>query len=106
MQDQFHDEGIFGISITPLGASLCLLEELQEGSLENLLEGGSKWLEEHLKNIRRWTPSEIDHERLIWLKDMGILVHAWKRIFFDFIAHFVGFFIQEDEKRRLESAWT
>lgn len=81
MQDQFHGEGFFSITTTPLGANLCLLDENQEDILQEMMEGSSKWLEERFKNVRRWSPREVDQEKLVWVKEAGIPRHAWTNRF-------------------------
>lgn len=37
MKDILHGEGYFLIKVTPLGANLCMLEDLEEGEMEALL---------------------------------------------------------------------
>lgn len=44
MQEAFHSEGYFGITATPLGANLVLLEEQVEGEIEVLMEEAKEWI--------------------------------------------------------------
>lgn len=40
IQRHFKMEGVFSIKVTPLGANLCLLEDLEEGFLVDMLGDG------------------------------------------------------------------
>lgn len=42
MQEMFHFEGYFSVKVTPMGANLCLLEDLVDWELKALIEGGSR----------------------------------------------------------------
>lgn len=39
----FHEEGIFSIRVTPLGASTCLLEDLIDGEVAAFIEERREW---------------------------------------------------------------
>lgn len=41
IQTSFEMEGVFSIKVTPLVALLCLLEEIEEGFIKDLLEEGN-----------------------------------------------------------------
>lgn len=38
MKKIFHEEGIFSVRVTPLGASTCLLEDLIDGEVASFIE--------------------------------------------------------------------
>ncbi|CAK8570608.1 unnamed protein product [Lathyrus sativus] len=44
VQESFHTEGYFTIKVTPLGANLCLLEEMEEGELKIIMDEAQDWL--------------------------------------------------------------
>lgn len=66
MQDQFHGKGFFSLSVIPLGANLYLLEDDEEGTLKEMVEGGSRWLEQRFKEVRRWKHREVDMSESFW----------------------------------------
>lgn len=39
----FEMEGIFSIKVTPMGANLCLLVDMEEGFISDLIGEGSTW---------------------------------------------------------------
>lgn len=43
MQIQFEVEGIFSIKVTPMSANFCLLEDVEEGFISELIGEGSTW---------------------------------------------------------------
>lgn len=43
IQTSFEVEGYFSIKVTPLGANLCLLEDLEEGAIKDLIKEGRSW---------------------------------------------------------------
>lgn len=40
----FHSEGYFFVKVTPLGANMCLLEDLVEPEVDALVEDDMIWL--------------------------------------------------------------
>ncbi|CAI8614009.1 unnamed protein product [Vicia faba] len=58
-------EGFFPVKVTPLGANVCLLEDLVKGEMKALLEGGRNWLGQWLKEVKSWSSSLVDPERIV-----------------------------------------
>lgn len=40
LQDIFHSAGYFSVEVTHLGANLCLVEDVVEGEVKDLMEDG------------------------------------------------------------------
>lgn len=83
-----------------MGSNLVLLESLEEGAL---LEDAPDWLGIWFKEVRKWSPGEIDNERLTWVRCYGIPVHAWNNDFFRSLVFGTGEFLNVDdntEKRK------
>ncbi|XP_045802504.1 uncharacterized protein LOC123896113 [Trifolium pratense] len=97
IQEEFHRQGYFGVKITPLGANLVLLEDQEEGEVKALMEDARGWLEQWFKEIRPWSPREVDNERLVWLRVYGVPIHAWNDKFFSLIAKQYGIFLNADD---------
>ncbi|GAU48536.1 hypothetical protein TSUD_282880 [Trifolium subterraneum] len=97
IQDEFHMQGYFGVKITPLGANLALLQDQEEGEIQALMEEARGWLDQWFKEIRPWTPGEVDNDRLVWLRVYGIPVHAWNDNFFTLISQQFGIFLNADD---------
>ncbi|XP_058775318.1 uncharacterized protein LOC131649579 [Vicia villosa] len=103
IQNHLEVEGFFSIKVHPLGANLCLLEEMDEGVIQELiLEQGSLW-KRWFKMIRPWQESDIDSERVVWIIVHGIPCHAWSLNFFERIAYFLGSYVCVDENTLAES---
>lgn len=46
-------QGFFSIKATPMGANLVLLEELEEGIIQALIDDAKDWVYEQFEAIRK-----------------------------------------------------
>ncbi|MCH85843.1 hypothetical protein A2U01_0006695, partial [Trifolium medium] len=97
IQNAFHSQGYFGVKVTPLGSNLTLLEGQEEGEVQALMEEAKGWLDQWFKDIRPWTPKDIDLDRNVWLRIYGIPAHAWNDLFFARVTKPWGSFINADD---------
>lgn len=67
IQTHLEVEGVFNIKVIPLDASLCLLEEMDEGFISEMIREGSTWWKQWFKKISMWNASDVDTERVIWI---------------------------------------
>lgn len=81
-QTHFEMEGLFYIKFTPLGACLCLLDEMEEGFIAELTNKGSTWRKQWFKSIKPWKIFDLDMERVMWIRIFGVPCHAWCGEFF------------------------
>ncbi|KAI5416291.1 hypothetical protein KIW84_041368 [Lathyrus oleraceus] len=93
MQEMFHFEGYFSVKVTPMGANLCLLEDLVDGEMKSLIEGGRYWLGKWFKEIRKWKSNDVDLERVMWLRCCGLPCHARNQRFFELVIAMLGVYI-------------
>lgn len=77
IHNSFEIEVYFSIKATPLGANLCLLEEIEDGEIKNMISEGKSWWSQWFSDIREWKEEEVDNERVTWLRVYGIPCHAW-----------------------------
>lgn len=92
-----HGDGYFSIKVTPLGDNLFLLEDLEEGEMEALLEERCDWLKHWFKEVKRWRKSDVDPERVTWLRCYSIPYHIWNPRFFEFVTATLGHYICGDD---------
>ncbi|PNX71430.1 hypothetical protein L195_g027309, partial [Trifolium pratense] len=97
IQNAFHRQGYFGVKVTPLGANLALLEGQEDGEVEALMEDAKDWLKQWFRDIRPWSPTEVDPVRIVWLRVYGIPAHAWNDLFFTQVTKPWGSFINADD---------
>ncbi|GAU33402.1 hypothetical protein TSUD_20950 [Trifolium subterraneum] len=97
IQEEFHMQGYFGVKATPLGANLVLLEDKEDGEIKALMEDACGWLEQWFKDIRPWSPREVDNDRLVWFRVYGIPAHAWNDEFFTMLSKPFGTFLNADD---------
>ncbi|XP_058774299.1 uncharacterized protein LOC131648567 [Vicia villosa] len=97
IQMHMEMEGFFSIKVHPMGANLCLLEEMEEGIIKELLDEGKWWWKQWFKNIRPWHTNDVDSERVMWVRLYGVPCHAWCSEFFEKIANLLGNFVCVDE---------
>lgn len=103
IQNSFHLKGYFNIKATPLGANLCLLEENEYGELEFLVSEEKDWLGQWFSEIRKWSPKDVDNERLTWLRSYGIPCHALCSEFFQFLTSTIGTYLCSDDETQNQS---
>lgn len=97
LQTHFAIEGVFSIKISPLGPNLCVLEELDEGIIEELVCESSLWWKQWFRFVRPWKKSDIDSERVLWIKVFRVPCQAWSVEFFISVANNLGNYIWVDE---------
>ncbi|XP_058742698.1 uncharacterized protein LOC131615243 [Vicia villosa] len=97
IQTHLEIEGFFFIKVHPLGANLCLLEELEEGVIQELINEASSLWKQWFKSIRPWQEKDIDSERVMWVRVYGIPCHACCFEFFESVANMLGTYICVDE---------
>ncbi|XP_058766204.1 uncharacterized protein LOC131639756 [Vicia villosa] len=97
IQTYFEMEGVFSIKVTPVGANLCLLEEMEEGYIGELIGDGSTWWKQWFIDIKPWKSPDVDEERVSWIRINGIPCHPWCAEFFMMLANSFGSFICLDE---------
>lgn len=69
IQNMLSIKGCFlAIKVIPLGANMCLLEEMEKGEFSNILESDGEWLKKWFKEIMSWKTNDVDMERLTWLR--------------------------------------
>jgi hypothetical protein len=90
-------QGYFGVKVTPLGSTLTLLEEQEEGEIQALMVDAKEWLDDWFQEIRPWSPKKIDRDRIIWLRIYGIPAHAWNDQFFVQVTKPWGIFMNTDD---------
>lgn len=100
VQEWFSGQGVFSIKVTPMGANLVLLEEMDDGYIQAILDDSEEWFYEVFSDIRKWSQKEIDNERVVWIRCHGIPLHAWNNDFFSELALNFGTFLGVDENTK------
>ncbi|GAU26825.1 hypothetical protein TSUD_289300 [Trifolium subterraneum] len=72
IQNAFHSQGYFGVKVTPLGSNLALLEGQEEGEVQALIDDVKDWMDQWFREIRPWSPKDVDVDRVAWLRIYGI----------------------------------
>lgn len=82
IQIGFKIEGYFSIKVTPLGANFYLLEEFEEGEINNLIKEGKSWWSKWFSSIGEWREEVVDNDGIAWIRVYGIPCHAWNFLLF------------------------
>ncbi|XP_058776191.1 uncharacterized protein LOC131650502 [Vicia villosa] len=82
IQTHFEMEGFFAIKVSPMGGNLCLLEEMEDGYIEDLIGEGETWWRTWFSEIKKWEEDRVDDSRVAWIRIYGIPPHAWNDGFF------------------------
>jgi hypothetical protein len=45
--------------------------------VQALMDDAKEWMDQWFKEIRPWSPKEIDRDRNVWLRIHGIPAHAY-----------------------------
>lgn len=64
IQEECIQQGYFSVRATPLGTNLVLLESLEEGEMEALLEDAQEWLSTWFLEIKGWNRVFLIMKRL------------------------------------------
>lgn len=88
---------VFIFKVHPLGANLCLLEELDEGIIHELLLEGGSWWKQRFKSIKPWQENDVNYEWVVWVRVHGVSCHTWSLLFFERIANILGSYVCVDE---------
>lgn len=84
------EEGIFSITATPLGPSLCLLEESSDGELDLLLKEGEVWRKKWFSEVKDWNHKDVKCFRAAKVSLYGVPCHMRNKIFLDVVLEEVG----------------
>lgn len=78
LQNHFEMEGVlFSIKISPLGANLCLLEELEDGFIAEMIGDSCSCWKRWFHTIRTWQKTDVDNDRLMWVRIHGVPCQTW-----------------------------
>lgn len=97
IQNHFAMEGFFSVKISPLGPNFCLLEDLKEGIIEELICDSIGWWKQWFRCIRPLQKTDVDSEKVMWIKIFGVPCQAWSMKFSISLANKLGKFIWDDE---------
>lgn len=97
IKEEFIQQWYFSVRATALGSNLVLLENLEEGEMEALIEGAQDWLATWFSYVRKWCPKDVDNECLTWVSYYGTPVHAWNEDFFKYVVFGTGEYVAADE---------
>lgn len=76
MQTKLEMEGYYNVKVTPLGDSLCILEEVELGVIDNFVMEGESWWRNYFEEVFKWKEGIIDVVRPVWLRIYGVPAHA------------------------------
>ncbi|XP_058732931.1 uncharacterized protein LOC131604513 [Vicia villosa] len=97
IQTHLEMEGVFAIRVSPLGGNLCLLEENEEGFIEDLINECEGWWRSWFSEIKKWEEGMVEDSRDMWIRIYGIPALVWHSDFFVALAELWGRFICIDE---------
>ncbi|GKV04536.1 hypothetical protein SLEP1_g16689 [Rubroshorea leprosula] len=108
LQEKFFMEGVFFCKIRAMGGRMVLLEGHDYEDLKELVENGRDWLGCWFSKIKPWSSTTIAVERFVWIKCLGLPLHAWKTEYFQSFGNLWGTFVSLDDstsgKKRLDVA--
>lgn len=83
IQDEFIRQGVFSIKATTMGANLVLLEgHKDDEDFMGFVEEAKDWLFQWFKWIRPWKVTDVDNERVAWVRCFEVPMHVWNVEFF------------------------
>lgn len=62
VEEEFSKQGIFLVKITPMRASLVLLEDGEDGETKDLIEDEREWIESWFDKIKECIPTKVSNE--------------------------------------------
>ncbi|GKV48276.1 hypothetical protein SLEP1_g55098 [Rubroshorea leprosula] len=108
LQEKFFMEGVFFCKIRVMGGRMVLLERYDYEDLKELIETGRDWPGRWFLEIKPWSLTTVAVERFVWIKCLGLPLHAWKSEYFQSFGNLWGTFVSLDDstsrKKRLDVA--
>lgn len=80
-----------------MGCNLCLLEEMEEGYIEDLIGEGETWWKTWFYEIKKCEETMVDDSRVVWLCIYVIPAHAWSSGFYVGMSDSMGSFVCIDD---------
>ncbi|GLT40909.1 hypothetical protein SLA2020_150070 [Shorea laevis] len=93
----FFNEGFPSIKIAPMGGNLVLIDDEDSECIRELVDGNLQWVAAYFDRIKYWFPSDIAEERFVWVRILGLLLHAWSEESLTTIGNHVGKIVSIDE---------
>lgn len=84
------EEGIFTVQAIPIGPSLCLLEEIIEGDLDNFLIKGGAWITKWFKEVRAWESTDVECARAARISIYGVPCFVRNKKFLEALLSDIG----------------
>lgn len=97
IQTHLEIEGFLLVKVIPLGANLCLLGEMEEEVIQELLNDPLAWWKQWFWSIRQWQEREVDSERIMWVRVHGVPSHVWSADIFVDLANGLGSYVCLDD---------
>ncbi|WJX63961.1 hypothetical protein P8452_48790 [Trifolium repens] len=97
IQQQLEEEGITSIRAIPMGGDRMFLKVDENEDFKLLVEESQQFFQEVFSVIREWEPKDVRGARYVWVRALGIPVHAWRRKVFSLLTISVGRLIDVDK---------
>jgi hypothetical protein len=101
-------EGYDDIQATFMGGNMMLLHDVTKGVIQEAVKLNGKWWEGWFRRIEEWSPETVHDRRLVWLRCLGVPLHAWEESLFCSIASSFGTWLETDpvtlKRKRLDVA--
>lgn len=85
------------LCLRSIGENLILINKGTYKSIKETIEEFDEWVDFWFEWTRPWKKLDINTNRNIWIKWMGILIHAWSNRFFAQTCAKIGLFIKMEE---------
>ncbi|XP_058755792.1 uncharacterized protein LOC131629006 [Vicia villosa] len=97
IQKSIERAGFFGVVVSPLGAKMCLLEEIEDGAMAEFLGEDDGWWKSWFVGMSKWSKEVVDVSRAVWIRVFGIPCLGWNSTVFSSVGNRIGKFICVDE---------
>ncbi|XP_058721589.1 uncharacterized protein LOC131593256 [Vicia villosa] len=98
IQQRLEKEGIMTVKVIPMGGERVFLKVEENEDFNSLVRESSIIFIRELSVIRKWEPRDVRGSRYVWMRVLGILIHAWCNKMFSLITISFGRLIKEDQE--------
>ncbi|CAL0328736.1 unnamed protein product [Lupinus luteus] len=96
LQQSLNREGVFSVKTIPIGGEMFMLKSDCQEDASCIFNEKEQWWKSIFKEVRCWSPSLYSLERKVWIRCLGVPIHAWSIDFFKAVTISIGEFIKVD----------
>lgn len=108
LQNKLLEDGLSSIRVTLMSGDLVLIKVANGEDFSELVKEVEDLFENWFKDLRPWTPTEVEKEHYAWIRCQGVPLQVWNGEFFEKLVSSLGRYVSMDSttmsKKRFDVA--